>query len=142
MYNIAKRLSIYKSMQKMYFFILMSSLTLTGCLFPKEDECVSYYPSNIRSADVPTQLPPQQTANISIVCETLNGCGRAYAIETTSIGDTLAIKAVSKYSGCACTQAIGEYTTNFSFNPPGPGIYYFKFLNNDGSFFTRSMVAN
>lgn len=128
--------------KKILYFTLIASLSLTGCLLPKEDECLSYYPSTITDADVPAQLAPQQTANIQLTCQTINGCGQAYSIEATSIGDTFALKAISKYSGCVCTQVIGSYITTFRFTPPAPGVYYFKFLNNDGTFFIRSMVAN
>jgi len=128
--------------RNVFYVTAFVSLILTGCLFPKNDECVSYYPSTITSAVVPATIGPQETANIQMRCQTVNGCGQAYAIETTSIGDTLAFKAISKYSGCVCTQALGEYTTTYQFTPPSPGVYYFKFYNNDGSSFMRSMLAN
>ncbi len=109
---------------------LLLFITFTGCLKNGQDSrCLSSILANTSSISGPASVPRNETGEINVSFQALNGCGQFERFIESTVADTSFIQIIARYDGCVCTQDLPIRTAKYSFKKTLPGTYYFKFVD-------------
>lgn len=103
------------------------------------EPCTTFNHAMVLSATVPINGIVNNPIQIQITFSINNGCGGFGNIIQTNVGNTKTLTVNAKYSGCICTQVMGEIPTTFNFTPTTTGIQIIKIAQPDGSFLTYNI---
>lgn len=127
--------------QQRYFLIIVVLLMvlLTAC---KKDKtiCVEYKSAFIGSYTAPASGNVNTDINFVLNYPVYNGCAKSDSIETATHLDTTTISIKVKYEGCECTQVYGFASAFYIFRSATPGTYYFRFMQENGSYLFHTLV--
>jgi len=123
---------------RLIVFAILSTIVLSNC--KKEDKCVKYIQAYVISTNTPLTGEINKDIMIDVSFGCFNGCGQFGSFEEDKQGKTLTIKVIAKYEGCICTQNAPIRQTTYTFNTAEKGIYYLKFLENDNSYLTDTLI--
>ena len=102
-------------------------------------QCVSFAQAFAISATVPTTGIVNNQILIPIKFSITNGCGGFGNITESNISNTKTLTVNARYTGCVCTQVIGEIQTIYNFTPTTTGLQIIKIAQPDGSFLTYNI---
>lgn len=106
------------------------------------DFCIRYPESSILGLTGPDVTSVNQDASFEIQFWAYNGCGSFHGFETLINNDTITVKVRAKYLRCnVCTQALRKITAIYSVRASDSGTYYLKFLKDDGTVLTKSVLV-
>jgi hypothetical protein len=103
------------------------------------EPCTTFNHALVLSATVPINGIVNNPIQIQITFSINNGCGGFGNITQTNVANTKTLTVNAKYSGCICTQVMGEIPTTFNFTPTTTGIQIIKIAQPDGSFLTYNV---
>lgn len=119
----------------------MCSITLSSCSDDdSDDNCISFSEAAVDAVE-PIENADAAGFLYKVYFYVGNGCGNFGSFEETVDGNTRTIKVIAKYEGCVCTEDIPLRDTVYSFNPTAPGTYTLKFVQEDNTFITETVVV-
>jgi hypothetical protein len=98
------------------------------------DTCIAFNPAFVISATVPSTGIVNNVVQIPIKFSINNGCGGFGNITEINISNTKTLTVNAKYTGCVCTQLMGEVQTIYNFTPTTTGLQIIKIAQPDGTF--------
>lgn len=140
--NIKNMIFIYLKLSKVRFFLfwfLLIALVSWSC--SKDEYCLTYEQAFITEVNGDTSGQVNKEVNFQISFRGSSSCAYFGFFEEYISENTITIVVNAKYVGCNCFTNAPIITTNYSFIPTQPGIYYLRFLNSENSFITQTLVV-
>ncbi|PHR96116.1 MAG: hypothetical protein COA80_09310 [Leeuwenhoekiella sp.] len=126
--------------------LLVCSFSLILSCNTKNDDhemsCTSSGIAYVTSVDAPTQVEINETINIAVEFQLLNGCGQFGKFIETQDGATRIIEVEATYEGCICTQDLPIRTTNYEFKVNSAGNYKLNFRSSETEFIVVTLSVN
>lgn len=105
------------------------------------EPCISYNHAFVVSTIVPTTAIVNIPIQIPITFSINNGCGSFGNITETNIANAKTLTVNAKYTGCVCTQVMGEVQTTYNFTPTTTGNQIIKIAQPDGTFMNYNIIV-
>ena len=120
-------------------FLAIVMFSCTSDTTDYNETCIEFETAGIE------QIEPAVTIDMvgrpyNVFFRVKNGCGDFNNFDETKVGNEITIKVTAKYDGCICTQDAPLREKIYVFNETASGTYTLKFIKQDGSAITETIV--
>lgn len=128
--------------QKNLVILFSLTLLLISCKKNKENShCLSFTNAAVTNIEGSNTALVNQEIVLTISFQCTNGCGQFGSFEETTIGNIIQVSVKAKYEGCVCTQDVPIRTTQYKFRKSQSGSFEIRFLQNNNSYLSHTIVV-
>ena len=126
--------------QLLFFACLL--IVLLGCARKQvANNCLFYTKAPVTKIEGATTVLVGQEIDLTVSFGCSNGCGQFDNFEENISGNTTIINVIAKYEGCICTEIAPTLKTSYTFKKSQTGTYELKFLKDDNSYLTHTIIV-
>ncbi len=119
--------------------LVVFALTNYSC---KKENCIESRTAYVMSVNAPEFGAINEDINIEVQYAVSNTSGQFEKFVVTNSNNYQNIDVIASYSGCDNLAVAPIRTSNYIFNTPTPGTYYFNFNAGDDSYVQDTIIVN